>query len=112
MDISNVQGFNAYTANKPATPPVDNALLQNQNREAAQTDLTQENIQAAQQAFEVDITREARDLMAAEGEASAQTTPQEQNPMQVQNPAQDPNLTPAQRLAQEEKTRQAVDIVA
>jgi len=106
MEISNIQGLNAYTAKNSATSPVDNTMLQNQNREAAQTNLNQENIQAVQQAFEVNITREARDLMAAKGETPAQATPREQNPAQGQN------LTPTQNSAQEQKIMQVVNIVA
>jgi len=38
MDISNINGSNAYMANKSATPPVENALLENQNKNTAQSD--------------------------------------------------------------------------
>ncbi len=118
MEINNIQEFNAYTAKDSATLPADNTTLQNRNRKAAQTDINQENIQAAQQAFEVNITREARDLMAAEAETPAQEIPLEQNPLQkqnptqAQNPGQDQNVTPTQNQDQEQKTMQVVNIVA
>ncbi len=85
MDINNINGSNAYTANKSATPPVDNSLLENQNREAAKADLNQETSRAAQQAFEVNITQEAQDLLAAEAPPTQAASDKE--PEQDQSPA-------------------------
>jgi hypothetical protein len=116
MDISNIQGFSAYTANKSATPPVDNTLAQNQNKDAAQTTLNQESAQAAQQAFEVNITPEARDLMAATEEPPAQAAPQAQNtaqsPPQDQSPGQVQNPSPDQNQLQTQNNTGLVNIMA
>ncbi len=87
MDINNINGPNTYTANKSATPPVDNALLENQNREAAKADLNQETSRAAQQAFEVNITQEAQDLLAAEATPPPTQTASDKNTEQDQSPA-------------------------
>ena len=62
MDINNIQGFNQRTSQVP----IDNTQLRNQNREAAETDLTQENTRTAQKAFEVNITSQAQDRLAAQ----------------------------------------------
>lgn len=66
MDINNIQGSNAYTPHKSTPVPVDDTLLKNQNREAAQTDLSQESTRAVQDAFSVRITQEALDRQTAE----------------------------------------------
>ncbi len=87
MDISNINGSNAYTENKSATPPVDNSLLENQNREAAKADLNQETSRAAQQAFEVNITQEAQDLLAAEATPPAAQAASDKKPEPDQSPA-------------------------
>ncbi len=97
MDISNINGSNAYTANKSATPPVDNSLLENQNREAAKADLNQETSRAAQQAFEVNITQEAQDRLAAEAtpppaQAATDKAPEPQSPAATQEARQIVNI--------------------
>ena len=83
MDINSLQGANAYTNVPEATPPVDNTLLRNQNVEASRTDLREESTNAAQKAFEVSITQEAQDRLAAEAaEKPTETrtaTPENQN---------------------------------
>jgi|JFJP01.1.fsa_nt_gi hypothetical protein len=65
MDISSLRGVSAYT-NTQTTPPVDQTMLQNQNLEASKTELTKENTNAPQKAFEVTITEEAKARMASE----------------------------------------------
>ena len=87
MDINNINGSNAYAATKSATPPIDNSLLENQNREAAEADLNQETSRAAQQAFKVDITQEAQDLAAEATPPPAQATGAEKAPEPDQSPA-------------------------
>ncbi len=100
MNISNINGSDAYTANKSATPLVDNSLLENQNREAAKTDPNQKTSRAAQQAFEVNITQEAQNLL------TAKTTPP---PAQA---AADKNTEQDQSPAATQEARQIVNIVA
>jgi len=102
MNINSIQGANAYTATQPIK---ENSLVQNQNREAAQTDLNLENNRVIQEAFEVNITHEAR--AAADAESSTEA-PQSR-------PAAPPQSTePAQNLAQgnRQPTSPIVDIVA
>ncbi|MCD4674460.1 MAG: hypothetical protein K8S18_00480 [Desulfobacula sp.] len=82
MDINSLQGANAYTSVPNATPPVENTQLRDQNLEASKTDLREESANAAQKAFEVNITRQAQDKLAAEAtEESVETqttTPENQ----------------------------------
>jgi len=65
MDISSLRGVSAYT-NTQTTLPVDQKTIQNQNLEAPKIELTKENANAAQKAFEVTITEEAKARMASE----------------------------------------------
>ncbi|MBU1340738.1 MAG: hypothetical protein KKE44_24305 [Proteobacteria bacterium] len=101
MEINSLQGAAAYANVPNATPPVDNTRLREQNVEASRTDLNTENTQAAQQAFEVTLTREAQDRLAAQkAEAS--------NAAQTQPPENQNNGT----IAQTYETSQIVNIVA
>ena len=98
MEMNNMQGVNAYTNPPGTTPPVDNTQLQDQNRAASRSDLNTENTNAAQQAFEVSITRDAQKLAAEAAEESAQTqttTPEDQaaqNIVQAQGKSQIVNI--------------------
>nr|NJM03928.1 hypothetical protein [Desulfobacula sp.] len=66
MDINSLKGASAYTDTRNTTPPVDQTQLQNQNPEASKTVQAKENANAAQKAFEVSLTEEARERMASE----------------------------------------------
>ena len=86
MNINSLQGQAAYT-NPSAPQAVDNAQLRNQNREAARTELNEENTQATRQAFEVNLSREAletRNTRTREASGPAAETqnsaPPEENP--------------------------------
>jgi len=97
MDISNINGSNAYAANNSTKPPVDSTLLENQNQKAAGTDPNQETTRAVQQAFEVDITQEAQDKMAMEAkppvqEASNQKSGADQSTLATQEARQIINI--------------------
>lgn len=61
MDINSLKGISAYAA-----PPVDQALVQNQNREASRAESAKENTADAQKAFEVNISEKAQEKMAFE----------------------------------------------
>ena len=61
MNISNINTSNAYTINESVKPPVDNTLLKNQNQTPPEANLNQET--SRQQAFKVDITQEARQIV-------------------------------------------------
>lgn len=64
MNINSLNGVNAYSNIPASTPPVDNSQLQEQNREASRSEL---DYQArTKQAFEVSITEEARQRLAAQ----------------------------------------------
>jgi hypothetical protein len=83
MEINSSQAATAYTTAPSATPAVDSTKLKDQNAEAVKTDLNTENTNTAQKPFEVNITREARELQAAEN--TEETPPPE--PQTEQAPA-------------------------
>ena len=89
MDISTIQGSNAYTANQQTPQPVEDTLPKRQNREAS--DLKQDNTRSSQQAFEVTITQEAQDRLAAEKLAvsAAQATAPGRGPSPAPGSARD-----------------------
>jgi len=66
MDINSLKGISAYTDTRNTTPPVDQAQLQTQTLEASKAAQAKENTNAAQKAFEVSLTEEARDRMASQ----------------------------------------------
>ncbi|MBA3009329.1 MAG: hypothetical protein KKF12_08430 [Proteobacteria bacterium] len=89
MDISTIQGSNAYTANQQTPQPVEDTLSKRQNWEAA--DLNQDKPRSSQQAFEVTITQEAQDRLAAEKVAisAAQTADPVRGPSPASGSARD-----------------------
>jgi hypothetical protein len=92
MDINSIQGANAYANTRPVA---ESNVVQEQNQEAAQTDLNQESTRAVQEAFEVNITQEAREAAAGETEETqlpepAQAAAAEQTP--AQQPSQIVNI--------------------
>jgi hypothetical protein len=100
MEINGINGANAYAANSQVTD--NTSRLENQNQEAARSDLRQQDVQAARQAFEVNISREAQQL-AAENQAPpepAQAQPAEQT------------ARPDQAAVQQQQAAQVVNIVA
>ncbi len=101
MEITNSQGSAAYANAPGTTPPVDNTLLQDQNRKASQADLNTDSTAAAQKAFEVNISPEARNRLSVQGtEEPAQT--------QAAAPEDQTNQT----IAQAHEQSQIVNIVA
>ena len=105
MDISNIQGANAYTANRQAG---ENTQVRNQA--PAQTDPTAPEAQGeAQKAFEVTITQEARNQLAAETQVAAETqsTDQKNQARQTQVLEAAQTAAPAQQAPS-----QIVNIVA
>lgn len=64
MDINSIQGANAYQNTQSTPPPVDDTQLREQNVEASRSEL--DTRREASRAFEVSLTQEARDLLAAE----------------------------------------------
>ena len=101
MDINSLRGVSAYT-NTQTTPPVDQTTLQNQNLEASKTGLTKESANAAQKAFEVTITEEAKTKMASETRPAISET----------QSAPPPSDQGAQSVAKAYETNQIVNIVA
>jgi hypothetical protein len=101
MDISNINASTAYTANESAKPPVDSTQLKTQEATPTETDPSQTT--ARQQAFEVNITQEAQDLMAEE---SAQTSMEAPMPDKTSGDGSDQSQSTAQ------EARQIVNIVA
>lgn len=103
MDISNINASKAYTTNESAKPPADSPLLKNQNQATPEANLNQDT--ARQQAFEVTITQEAQDRLAAEATQPYIKTPVSDNDS---GDGSDQRQSPA--AAQE--ARQIVNIVA
>lgn len=87
MDINSVQGLSAYTNTKPLA---EGSLVQNQNQEAAQTNLNQESARAAQEAFEVNLSREglAQQAAAAEEPSAPEQPPAETDEAPLPEPVQ------------------------
>ncbi len=77
-----MQGAKAYANPPGTTPPVNNMQVQDQNLETTKTDINSENVTTTKKAFEVSITPEARDILAAQvSKEAAETqtkTPEEQ----------------------------------
>lgn len=93
MDINSLNGVNAYSNIPGSTPPVDNTQLREQNREAARLALESQN--QAKQAFEVSITQEAREKLAAQ---STENTQQAQN--EISDNVNAKNTMPAHSASQ------------
>ncbi len=103
MDISNIQGANAYTANRQAG---ENTQVQSQD--PAQTDTTAPESQgAAQKAFEVTITQEARNQLAEETQLTPE--PPKFHPLQEAPTPQEPS---SGQQAAHQAPSQIVNIVA
>jgi hypothetical protein len=103
MDISNINASNAYTTNESVKPPVDSTLLKAQDPKTPEADLNQKT--ASQQAFEVNITQEAQDLLAAEATQPSIETPLSDN-------TSDDESGQSQSPATAQEARQIVNIVA
>lgn len=99
MDISNINASNAYTTNESVKPSVDSTPLKVQDSKNPEADLNQKT--SSQQAFEVNITQEARDLLAAES-----TQPSMKNNTSSEESGQ------SQSPATAQEARQIVNIVA
>ncbi len=94
MEINSLQGAAAYNNASSVTSPVNNTHLQDQNIEASKTDLDTQSARAAQEAFQVTLTQEARNLQS-EATAQQETTPQAepQEPAQAEPPEAQSNDT-------------------
>nr|WP_320014530.1 hypothetical protein [uncultured Desulfobacter sp.] len=83
MNINNIQGMNAYTAN---VLMADTVSVQNNNKEATGVEPNEESIQPVQEAFQVDITQEALALQAKNTEDLANEDQEQQLTQQSQQP--------------------------
>nr|WP_319394923.1 hypothetical protein [uncultured Desulfobacter sp.] len=80
MNITGIQGLNAYTANAQMA---DTAPVQNNNKEAtAATDINKENAQTLQEAFQVEITPQALTLQSQKQQDLAQEEQNQQPTLQ------------------------------
>lgn len=117
MDINSLQGSAAYAKISGSTPPVDNTASRNQNIEAANSTLDAQITARAQQAFEVNITEEARERLARENQEpvrETETLPETEDTSVQAAPA---SLPPAEDNTQQEPpvqqpVSQIVNIVA
>jgi hypothetical protein len=103
MDISNINASNAYITNESAKPPVDSTLLKDQNQETKNSDTSQKTDR--QPAFEINITQEAQDLLAAETTQPSMGTP-------MSGKDSDDASGQSQSPATAQEARQIVNIVA
>lgn len=106
MDINSIQGPNAYLNTQSSPPPVENEQLGEQNREASQS-----NIDAgtqASRAYEVQLTQEAQDRLAAQrAEQQAQS-----RQTQPEEPPPPPEQQQPQQVMSAPDASQIVNIVA
>ncbi len=94
MDINSLQGVAAYTNVPNTTPQIDKTILPSQNPETSTADLNTENASNGQNAFEVNITQEAQDRLAAEkteAQIKKQTTTPDDQSNQNPRPAHGAN---------------------
>ena len=77
MDIRHINASNAYTTNESAKPPVDSTLLKTQDQATPEANPHQNT--ARPPAFEVTITQEAQDRLAAEATQPNIKTPVSNN---------------------------------
>ena len=113
MDINSVQGSAAYANTLNTTPPVESAQTREQNIEASQTRLDEQANRAAQQAFEVNITQEARNRLAQETEETRVENPEPNRETTDRAPAPEPvREPPAQTTPPAQETTPLVNIVA
>jgi len=83
MDINNIQGMNAYTA---GARMADTASVRNINKDATEIEPDKASPRITQEAFQVDITREALALQTENTEAPAKENREQQLPVQTQQP--------------------------
>jgi hypothetical protein len=103
MDISSINGSNAYTANS-STQTAGNASLEDKETQPPEEALKREASPSPGQAFQVNITQEAQDMLAAEATPPpVQTTPSD-------NDSDDGSQN--QRPDAAQQARQLVNIVA
>lgn len=105
MDINSMQGTAAYANAPGSTPPVENTQPRDQNIEASRTDLDAQTTKAAQEAFEVTITEEARAKLSEEDAVEEAPTQD-----QLQAPPPEPKLTEPVQTSNDPS--QIVNIVA
>ncbi|WP_462268354.1 hypothetical protein [Desulfobacter sp.] len=81
MDINSIQGMNTYTANLRMA---DTGSVQKNNKEAAGVEPNKESAQPVQEAFKVDITKEALALQAENTEDLEKEDQEQQIDRQIQ----------------------------
>ena len=99
MEINRLQGSMAYINVPNATPQNDNTLIRDRNNEPSGTDPNTGNTPAAPNTFQVTLTREAQDRLAAEATKA---------PILTQPPKDQTN----QNMVSAYETSQIVNIVA
>lgn len=103
MEISNINGSNAYTANS-STQTTGSVLLENKRTQVPEETLKRETPPSSQQAFQVNITQKAQEMMAAE------TTPPPAQTTRSDNDSDDRSQN--QRPDAAQQARQIINIVA
>lgn len=116
MAINSIQGPAAYANTLNTTPPVENTQLRGQNTQDTPAPAGEQSQGPAQNAFEVNITQEARDLLAGQNQQAtapvtlaAEGTPEPASPPPPPEPPAEP---PPEASASPQDTTPVVDIVA
>ena len=103
MEISNINGSNGYTANS-TTQTVGNASLENKRTQSPEDTQKPETSPSSGQAFQVNITQKAQEMLAA------QTTPPPVQTTRSDNDSDDGSQN--QRPDAAQQARQIINIVA
>jgi len=96
MNITSIQGMNAYTAN---TQMAETASVQNDNKEASAPPNNKESTQTRQEAFQVEITPQALTLQAQKQQELAKEEQDQQSTLQsFKDKQMDQSMNPPQVL--------------
>ena len=113
MEINRTNGINAYTANTTQDP--QRSQVASQNQASARSDVTPQEARSAQQAFEVNLSQEARQL-TADSVSQTEQPPGQQENQASQPPQETPQANgpsgPGQGEAARQQASQIVNIVA
>jgi len=104
MEISNINVSNAYTTNNTATQTAGNASLEDKKTQAPGDTRKPETPPSSQQAFQVNITQKAQEMLAAETAPPPAQTTRSDNDSDDRSQNQRPDVA--------QQARQIINIVA
>ncbi len=85
MDINTIQNANAYLNSNQSSQAQRDALINETNQAAARTDVTRETADMVKNAFNVDISEQGRQQLAAASDQETQQQGGNQDTGQTQN---------------------------